>query len=50
MKQEGLHIGSEVLTAMVMKSSILWDITPGSPLKVNDVSKEHIISIFRVEK
>jgi hypothetical protein len=26
---------SEVLTAVVMKSTILWDITPGSPLKVN---------------
>jgi hypothetical protein len=25
----------EVLTAMVMKSSILWDITPCSPLKAN---------------
>jgi hypothetical protein len=26
---------SEVLTAMVMKSSIFWDITPCSPLKIN---------------
>jgi hypothetical protein len=25
----------EVLTAVVMKSSICWDITPCSPLKVN---------------
>jgi hypothetical protein len=28
------YIGSEVLTPVVMKSSIFWDITPGSPLKV----------------
>jgi hypothetical protein len=28
-------VGSEVLTAMVMKSNIFWDITPCSPLKVN---------------
>jgi hypothetical protein len=27
--------GSEVLTAVVMESYILWDITPRSPLKVN---------------
>jgi hypothetical protein len=29
------HVGSEVLTAVVMNSSLLWDITPCSPLKVN---------------
>jgi hypothetical protein len=28
-------IGSEVLTAVVMKSSIFWDITPCRPLEVN---------------
>jgi hypothetical protein len=28
-------VGSEVLTAVVMKSYIFWDITPCSPLKVN---------------
>jgi hypothetical protein len=28
-------VGFEVLTAVVMKSSIFWDITPCSPLKVN---------------
>jgi hypothetical protein len=28
-------IGSEVLTPVVMKSTIFWDITPFSPLKVN---------------
>jgi hypothetical protein len=29
------HTGSEVLTASVMKSFILWDITPCNSLKVN---------------
>jgi hypothetical protein len=28
-------LGFEVLTAVVMKSSVFWDITPCSPLKVN---------------
>jgi hypothetical protein len=28
-------VGFEVLTAAVIKSSIFWDITPCSPLKVN---------------
>jgi hypothetical protein len=27
-------VGSEVLTTVVMKSTIFWDITPSSPLKV----------------
>jgi hypothetical protein len=29
------YVGFEVLTAVVMKSSVFWDITPCSPLKVN---------------
>jgi hypothetical protein len=29
------YVGSEVLTAVVMKSTIFWDITPCSPLSVN---------------
>jgi hypothetical protein len=28
-------LGCKVLTAVVMKSSVFWDITPFSPLKVN---------------
>jgi hypothetical protein len=28
---------------------MFWDKTPCSPLKVNQVSEEHIASIFRVE-
>jgi hypothetical protein len=30
------HVGFEVLTPVVMDSSIFWGITPGSPLKVNE--------------
>jgi hypothetical protein len=29
------HVGFEVLTAVVTKSTISWDITPCSPLSVN---------------
>jgi hypothetical protein len=29
------NVGFEVLTAVVMKRSIFWDITPGSLLKAN---------------
>jgi hypothetical protein len=29
------YVGFEVLTAVVMKNTIFWDITPCSPLKVN---------------
>jgi hypothetical protein len=32
---EKVFVGFEVLTAVVMKSSVFWDITPCSPLKVN---------------
>jgi hypothetical protein len=31
----GIFVGFEVLTAVVMKSTIFWNITPCSPLKVN---------------
>jgi hypothetical protein len=31
-------VGFEVLTPMVMKSSVVWDITPCSPVKVNERS------------
>jgi hypothetical protein len=29
------NVGFEVIIAVVMKSSVFWDITPYSPLKVN---------------
>jgi hypothetical protein len=48
-RKEQYPVGFEVLTAMVMKSTILWDITPCSPLST-DISEGHISSIFRVEK
>jgi hypothetical protein len=38
----------EVLTEVVTKSTIFWDTMPCSPLE--DVSGEHITSIFRVER
>jgi hypothetical protein len=41
-------VGFEVLTAVVMKSSIFWDVSPCSPLKVNRRFGEHVASIFRV--
>jgi hypothetical protein len=34
-KQPTSYVGSEVLSAMVMKSTIMWEITSCSPLKVN---------------
>jgi hypothetical protein len=34
--------------ALALKSALLWIITPCSPLRVNDVSEEHIASRFRV--
>jgi hypothetical protein len=32
-------VGFEVLTAVVMKSIIFWDVMPCSPLKVSDVGR-----------
>jgi hypothetical protein len=34
-EKQSCLVGFEVLTAVVMKNTILWDITPCSPLKVN---------------
>jgi hypothetical protein len=34
-KVTSIHVGFDVLTAVAMKNSILWDIMPCSPLKVN---------------
>jgi hypothetical protein len=30
-----LYVGSEVLTAVFMEGSLFWDITPCSPLSIN---------------
>jgi hypothetical protein len=43
-------VGSEVLTAVIRKGSISWDITPCGQMKVNDVSEEHVAAIFRIEE
>jgi hypothetical protein len=40
----------EVLTAVVIKSPTLWDITPCRPFKSTDVSEKHVASIFMVEE
>jgi hypothetical protein len=37
--------GFEVVTVMVVKTSIFWDITPCSPFTVNRRFKEHVGSI-----
>jgi hypothetical protein len=39
-------LGFEVLTAMVKKSSIFWDITPCNPLKVNRRFTCHLLSCW----
>jgi hypothetical protein len=44
------HLGSKFLTAVGMKSSILWDITQCSLLKISDVSEDHVAFIIRVEE
>jgi hypothetical protein len=43
-----INVGFEVLTAVVMKRSIFWDITPCCPLKIN-VSEEHVATICRAK-
>jgi hypothetical protein len=43
-------VGFEVLTTVVMKSSVFWDITSCVPLNVNWCFGEHIASIFTVER
>jgi hypothetical protein len=45
-----ISVGFEVLTAVVMKNTLVWDITPTSPLKVNQRFGGHSTSIFRVEE
>jgi hypothetical protein len=36
-KPDEYNVGFEVLTAVVMKSTIFWDITPCSPLKMEEI-------------
>jgi hypothetical protein len=44
------HLRFEVLTAVVVRISLFWDITPCSPLKCQkNFGKCHYASIIRVE-
>jgi hypothetical protein len=43
------YVRFDVLGAVVMKSSIFWDITLCTPTSA-DVSEEHVASTFRVEE
>jgi hypothetical protein len=43
-------VGFKILTAVVMKSSVSWDITPRSRWESIEVSEEPVGRIFRVEK
>jgi hypothetical protein len=36
----------EVLTAVIMKSTIFWDVTPCSPLKVNLLHAGFLLGLF----
>jgi hypothetical protein len=45
-----IYAAFEVLMTVVMKSCIFWDVMQCSPLKVNDVLEEHIVSILRVDE
>jgi hypothetical protein len=42
------NVGFDVLTAVAMKSSIVWYVTPCSLVKVHQRS-DHVTSIFRFE-
>jgi hypothetical protein len=49
-KYNEFRAGSEVLTAVVMKSSVFRNITSCSPLQSTIVSEERVVWIFRVEE
>jgi hypothetical protein len=42
--------GFEVLTAVVTKTSVVWDIMQCSPLEISRRVEEYVASIFRVEE
>jgi hypothetical protein len=42
-------VGFEVVTAFIMRSSILWDIAPCSPLKVNQSEAGSKLSLQAVQ-
>jgi hypothetical protein len=39
-------VGFEIFAAVVMESTIFWDITPCSPLKVNLLHAAFLLSLF----
>jgi hypothetical protein len=43
-------VGFEVITAVVMKISIFWNIIPRRTLKFNDVQTEQVASNFGIEE
>jgi hypothetical protein len=43
-KNTSVHVGFKVLTAVVIKGSIFWDVMPRSPLKVECCFRGHFIS------
>jgi hypothetical protein len=44
-----IHVGFEAFTAVTMENVIIWDVTPCGIVRT-EVSEEHVLSIFRVEK
>jgi hypothetical protein len=46
---KGVWKGFDVLMAVVIKSTIFWDVRPCSPAKSTDVSEECTASVFRVK-
>jgi hypothetical protein len=45
-----LNVDFEVLTVLVMNSSVLLNMTLRSPLIIDRISEEYVASIFRVEE
>jgi hypothetical protein len=43
-------IGFVILTVMVMKNTVFWNITPCSLLKFSQYLEEHTVSICRAEE
>jgi hypothetical protein len=43
------YAGFEILTAVVMRSSIFWDITPCNALKITGILDEHFTTVFRAD-
>jgi hypothetical protein len=44
-----VHVRSKAVTAVIMKSSIIWDVTPCNLVEVSNVSEKRTASFFREE-